>query len=308
MVTKVYHSLADLPPSTALAVGNFDGVHQGHQAILARMLTFAKQTGRAPWILSFEGSPKGGLDITTAPERIYDLETQTRYLLETGATLIRQPFTSAFSNLTATDFLTQLNGAEIFCGEDWRFGKGAQGNVAFLTESGAPAHVVPYILYEDARISSTRIRAALADGAMDLAAAMLGRVWEFTGVVQHGRGLAGKTFGVPTLNLPYCGSAGERLVTLAHGVYHGVATVKRIDGNVETFNALINFGTAPSVKGLTEPLFEVHLLDACGDFYGCEVTLRIAKARIRSELKFDSLTSLQAQILEDLAHCREGIK
>lgn len=306
MVTKVYHSLADLPPSTALAVGNFDGVHQGHQAILARMLTFAKQTERAPWILSFEGSPKGGLDITTAPERIYDLETQTRYLLETGATLIRQPFTSAFSNLTATDFLTQLNGAEIFCGEDWRFGKGAQGNVAFLTESGAPAHVVPYILYEDARISSTRIRAALADGAMDLAAAMLGRVWEFTGVVQHGRGLAGKTFGVPTLNVPYRGRAGERLVALAHGVYHGIAEVQRANG-IETFKALINFGIAPSVKGLAEPLFEVHLLDAHGDFYDCEVTLRIAKARIRAERKFDSLEALHAQILEDLAYCRESV-
>lgn len=301
----VYTSLSSLPAATALAVGTFDGVHVGHCAIFSEMLEFARQSGRTPWVLSFEGMPYGLAKSGDGPARIYDVELQTRYLLAQGATLIRQTFTPDFTNLTAESFLEQLKGAEIFCGEDWRFGKGAQGDVAFLRKCQIPVHVIPYALYEGERVSSTRIRAALMAGLMDKASAMLGRVWEFCGTVCHGRGLAGKTFGVPTLNLPYCGRLGERLVPLAHGVYHGEADVKGAGKGSQTFKALINFGTAPSVKGLKEPLFEVHLLDANDDFYGCEVTLRIAQPCVRVERKFESLSALQAQIAEDLALCRE---
>jgi riboflavin kinase/FMN adenylyltransferase len=288
--------------ATALAVGTFDGVHLGHQAILTGMRAFAKTSGRAPWVLSFEGTPCG-----EEPARIYDVALQTHYLLEQGGTLIRQPFTNEFKRLSAADFVTLLKGAEIFCGEDWRFGEGAQGDVAFLQAQGLVPHVMPYVLHDGERISSTRIRAAMMAGKMDQATVMLGRTWEFCGTVCHGRGLAGKTFGVPTLNLPYRGRAGERLVPLAKGVYHGWAEVKRADKMLLQCKALMNFGTAPSVKGLEEPLFEVHLLDASGDFYDCEVTLRIGQPLVRAERKFTSLEALHAQILEDLARCQEEV-
>lgn len=301
-----FDSLDALPPATALAVGTFDGVHRGHQAILQQMLSVAHDTGKAPWVLTFEGAPTLSASSNPAPARIYDAALQTHYLLESGATLIRQPFTSAFSAISAADFLTRLKGAEVFCGDDWRFGKGAQGDIAFLKEHKIATHVVPYAQYKGERISSTRIRAALTAGAMDDATAMLGRPWAFCGVVQHGRALAGKTFGVPTLNLPYQGRAGEMLVPLAHGVYHGTATIHQANGVPKTYQALINFGTAPSIKGLEHPLFEVHLLDVSDDFYGCTVTLQIEKPRVRAERKFESLTALHAQILEDLAFCREN--
>jgi riboflavin kinase/FMN adenylyltransferase len=300
-MNAVFDSLSALPKATALAVGAFDGVHLGHQAILAGMRAFANASGREAWMLSFDGSPRG-----EAPARIYDVALQTQYLLEQGGALIRQSFTPAFTHLSAADFVAQLNGAEIFCGEDWRFGEGAQGDVAFLQTHQLTPHVMPYVLYAGERISSTRIRAALMAGQMDHVRAMLGRSWEFCGTVCHGRGLAGKTFGVPTLNLPYRGRAGERLVPLAKGVYHGVAEVKCADEAPLQSRALVNFGTAPSVKGLDEPLFEVHLLEGAGDFYGCEVTLRIEQPLVRSERKFASLEALHAQILADLALCREG--
>lgn len=302
-MNAVFDSLAALPEATALAVGTFDGVHLGHQAILAGMRAFASASGREAWVLSFEGAPRGEV-----PARIYDAALQTHYLLEQGGALIRQAFTPAFTHLSAADFVTQLNGAEIFCGEDWRFGAGAQGDVAFLQARGIAPHVMPYVLHEAERISSTRIRAALMAGEMDQAKAMLGRTWEFHGTVCHGRGLAGKTFGVPTLNLPYRGRAGERLVPLAKGVYYGSAEVKRLGEKPLTCHALVNFGTAPSVKGLDEPLFEVHLLETSGDFYGCEVALRIEKPLVRAERKFASLVALQEQILTDLALCREGMR
>lgn len=302
---SVFDSLSALPPAAALAVGTFDGVHLGHQAILTEMLTFARRTARAPWVLSFEGSPAAFLRPDAAPTQIYDVALQTQYLLDSGATLIRLPFTRAVAEVSATAFLAQLKGAAVFCGEDWRFGKGAEGCVSFLEAQGMSPHVVPYTCYDGQRISSTRIRAALTEGAMDAASAMLGRPWEFHGVVQHGRALAGKTFGVPTLNVPYRGRSGECLTPLARGVYHGTAQVTDRKGRQCTYPALMNFGIAPSVKGLSAPLFEVHLLDAVGDFYDTEVTLFLDTPRVREERKFESLEVLRAQIVADMACFRE---
>lgn len=308
MKAAVYHSLDLLPPNTALAVGTFDGVHRGHQAILTTMAAYAQATQRAPWVLSFEGKPSAFLKPECDKGAIYDADLQTAYLQTMGASLIRQPFNATFAARSAEDFLQALRNAVIFCGEDWRFGKGAVGDIAFLRERGVEVHVVPYVIEAGERISSTRIRQAITDGAMDLAATMLGRPWEFVGVVQHGRALAGKTFGVPTLNIPYKGRHGERLTPLAYGVYCGEAEVCQADGSTLVAPALMNFGVAPSIKNDPEPLFEVHLLDVSGDFYGATVTLRLTHPCLRREQRFASLEALRAQIHADLAVCRGLLK
>ncbi|MBQ9693746.1 MAG: hypothetical protein IJV69_03220 [Kiritimatiellae bacterium] len=300
----VFDSLDALPANAALAVGTFDGVHKGHQAILNAMTAFAHATGRAPWVLSFASPPTALLNPSANKGAIYDAVLQASYLQQTGASFIRQPFDSAFAARTAEAFLVSLRQAVIFCGKDWRFGKGAEGDVRFLEAHHACVHVVPDVDYEGERISSTRIRQAIQAGALDSVAAMLGRPWEFVGVVQHGRALAGKVFGVPTLNIPYIGRFGEPLLPLAHGVYCGEATVIRKGEVLQTASALINFGIAPSVKNEKVPLFEVHLLDTVGDFYGAEVILRIHHPRLRPEKKFDSLDMLKAQIHDDLVRCR----
>lgn len=310
MTLDAVQALASLPPHAAVAVGGFDGVHLGHRALLAEMLAFASRTGRPACVLTFEdGSPRDFLDPSHAPGHIYDDAHQVDCLtaLTHGmARMIRLRFDAALAAITATDFAGFLHDASIFCGEDWRFGKGAEGSPATLRADGFDVHVVPYVFWEGARISSTRIRAMLAEGRLDAVAAMLGTPWSFTGAVVHGRGLAGPTFGVPTLNIPYRGRGCEdvRMAPLAHGVYRAQAELRTDRGRqLGTWSALVNFGTAPSVKGEQEPLFEAHLLGAEGDFYGAVATLRFDTPLLRPERRFDSLDALRRQIHMDLASC-----
>lgn len=301
----IHRSLDALLHPAALAVGMFDGVHLGHQAILSSMLEFARAHHYEPWIFSFEGMPEHLSESCKSMTKLYDSALQTYYLSQTNATLIRQPFTQSFANMSAIDFVKRVSNSVIFCGADWRFGKGAAGDVSFLEAHQVETHVIPDVCYKGKRVSSTRIREAVAEGKMDEASAMLGRPWTFYGRVTHGRGLAGKTFGIPTLNLPYIGRAGERLSPLARGVYVGRAEMLHSQGKPSVYSALINFGVAPTVKKEAEPLFEVHLLDVTGDFYGKEVKLSIEHPLLRPEIKFESLDALCAQLQTDVRQCRE---
>lgn len=291
-------ALAALPPRAAVAVGSFDGVHLGHQALLRAMLSFAETSGRPACVLTFEGSPRDFLDPAHAPGYILTPECQVNTLLaftKGKATLMRLRFDAALAAMSAADFADRLHGAALFCGEDWRFGKGAEGSPGFLRACGFDVHVIPYAQWAGSRISSTRVRAALTEGRMDAVAAMLGAPWQFTGRVTHGRGLAGPTFGVPTLNLPYDTS----MVPPARGVYRAYASLS----NRGMWPALVNFGTAPSVKGEPAPLFEAHLIGASGDFYGATASLFFDTPLLRPERHFSSLDALRAQIHADLAAC-----
>ena len=294
-------TLDALPPGAVVAVGTFDGVHLGHRALLRAMADFAAAAGRPAWVLTFAGSPLSLLDPAHAPGLLMDREAILRQLrlAVPDAHVVVQPFDAAFAALPAEAFAAALRGAAVFCGEDWRFGAGAQGNPDFLRARGFDVHVVPYAHWRGERVSSTRIRGALAAGALDEAAAMLGRPWAFTGRVVHGRGLAGPTFGIPTANLPYVGRAGERMAPLARGVYRAEAILHEI-----SWPALVNFGVAPSVKGEPEPLFEAHLLGAEIDLYDANLTLSFDAPLIRPERKFPSLDALRAQIHADLEACQ----
>lgn len=308
MACPIAQTLAALPPRAALAVGSFDGLHLGHRAILREMTAFANATGRPACVLTFGQLPLTLLDPAHAPGRIEDdaatLARLQEALADCEALIIRQAFTPAFATCTADAFHAQLRGATLFCGEDWRFGAGASGTPEFLRARGLEVHVIPYALWHGERISSTRIRAALARGAMDEVAAMLGRPWCFTGCVAHGRGLAGRSLGVPTLNLPYCGRAGERLTLPARGVYRAHAQLSQAGQTHAAGRALVNFGVAPTLKAEASPLFEAHLLDCSGDFYDLEATLSFAEPLLRPERTFPTLEALKAQIALDLAAVR----
>ncbi len=299
MVPHIATSLSELPPHAVLAVGTFDGVHLGHRALLHEMLTFAEATERPACVLTFEGSPADYFNPEHAPGHIYENLRQFYWLIrltQGKATLFNLPFDAMLAEMPATTFAQHLQECSIFCGEDWRFGKGAEGSPDFLHARGFDLHLVPYARYAEARVSSTRIRVAMAEGQMDQVAAMLGTPWSYTGDVVHGRGLAGSIFGIPTLNIPYQGHDGERMAPLARGVYKATAEVKGV-----SYNALVNFGVAPSIKGEVAPLFEAHLLGASGDFYGEFATLTFTSPLLRAEQKFDSLDALKAQIHADLA-------
>ena len=291
-------TLADLPPRAALAVGAFDGLHLGHQAILLAMRRHANAHGLPPAILSFERLPAAALDPGRAPGRIQDLDAfneACRPYAPGGPLLL--PFSPELANLSAEDFARRLQGFTLFCGQDWRFGRGAQGTPALLQSLGIPVHIQPDALWRSRRIASTRIRAALLEGRLDDAAAMLGRPWSFTGAVAHGRHLAATALGLPTLNLPYAGRRGETLAPLARGVYRALAALP--DGSRHP--ALVNFGTAPTLKDEAVPLLEAHLPGFSGDLYGQTVTLFFDAPMLRPERRFPSLNALKAQLHADLA-------
>lgn len=293
-----------IPANAVLAVGTFDGVHLGHQKLLREMQAFARATNRPAAILTFSPDPVTFLKPKQAPGRICDTATLTQLLsawVEPDHLFI-QPFSAEFAQVSAEAFADALRGKTLFCGADWRFGAGAVGDPDFLRARGQEVHVIPYATLDGERISSTRIRSALADGAFEEVSAMLGRDWSFAQVVSHGRGLAGPTFQVPTANLDFVGLAGEKLAAPAFGVYCAEAVRAAEPGRV--YRAVVNLGTAPTVKAATHPLAEAHLLDFSADLYGEEVTLSFHHNRIRAEQTFPSLDHLHQQILADIQSCR----
>ncbi len=299
------NSLDRLPASSALAVGTFDGVHVGHQALIRAMRDFAESTHRTPCILTFSNSPNALLAPNRVPGRILQEQAFLRELsaLLPDGTLLCVPFDHALADLSAQDFANRLRGTTIFCGEDWRFGAGAEGTPDFLKAQGFDVRVVPYATWQGERVSSTRIRASMASGRLDAVSAMLSRPWSFEGRVIHGRQLARELLGIPTANIPYVASPDEApLAPLARGVYSAIATTP-----TSSHPALVNFGVAPSIKNESTPLFEAYLLDITEDLYDSPVRLSFTSAQIRPEVKFSSVDALKAQVLEDLKRVREDV-
>lgn len=298
------NTLERLPASAALAVGTFDGVHVGHQALIRAMRAFAHNTSRTPCILTFSNSPNALLAPQRTPGRILQEQAflhELSTLLPDGV-LLCVPFDHALADLSAQDFANRLRGTTVFCGEDWRFGAGAEGTPDFLKAQGFDVRVIPYATWQGERVSSTRIRASLATGRLDDVSAMLSRPWSFEGRVIHGRKLARELLGIPTANIPYLASPNEPpLAPLAHGVYVASATTP-----TSTRPALVNFGVAPSIKNESLPLFEAYLLDVEEELYDSPVRLSFSSARIRPEEKFASVDALKAQVLEDLKRVREA--
>lgn len=305
MACLVANSLDHLPASAALAVGTFDGVHVGHQALIRAMRDFAERTHRTPCILTFSNSPNALLAPNRVPGRILQEQAFLRELsaLLPDGVLLCVPFDHALADLSAQDFANRLRGTTVFCGDDWRFGAGAEGTPDFLKAQGFDVRVVPYATWQGERVSSTRIRASLAEGRLGDVSAMLSRPWSFEGKVIHGRQLARELLGIPTANIPYLASPNEApLAPLARGVYAALATTP-----TATRPALVNFGVAPSIKNESLPLFEAYILDTEEELYDAPVRLTFTSARIRPEMKFSSVDALKAQVLEDLKRVRETV-
>lgn len=305
-MTPAEELLMRIPADAVLAVGTFDGVHLGHQTLLREMRAFARAAGRPAAILTFSPDPQSFFHPERAPGRICDTVSLTALLTPQAdpGCLFLHPFTDAFAQQTAQAFADALRGRTLFCGADWRFGAGAQGDPDFLRARGQEVHVVPYATCAAGeRISSTRIRAALAAGDLETVSALLGREWSFTQTVIRGRGLAGPGFNVPTANLTFSGRTGEKLAAPAFGVY--CAGAVRAADPERRFRAVVNLGTAPTVKDAPHPLAEAHLLDFSGDLYGEELTLSFPRNRLRAEQTFPSLDALRQQILSDIQACRE---
>lgn len=275
-----------------LALGVFDGVHAGHQAVIARAVEAARKHGGKSFVVTFSPHPIRVIAPAKAPGTLLaTLDDKVGLLKSLGIDgLLVIHFDAAFASMAAEDFVRKIctgNVATIAVGEDWRFGSKRLGDVEMLRamgeELGFRLEAVAPVMWDGERISSTRIRQAIRDGNFDAATQMLGHPYEVSGTVIEGRKL-GRELGFPTANL----RLGEQQVP-KDGVW-------AVEVNGE-FRGVANLGTRPTLGG-GERLLEVHILGFSGDLYG--KTLRIRFLRfLREERKFPSIAELREQIRLD---------
>jgi riboflavin kinase/FMN adenylyltransferase len=288
-----------------VAIGNFDGAHLGHRAVIERTRRLAAELGAPSAALTFEPHPAdffaGGPVVFRLTPQTIKIRALERFGLD-GAIILS--FDARLAGLSAEEFVAQmlvarLNVAAVVIGWDFHFGKGRAGSPTFLKEAGARhgfrvdiIDKIGVIEASDAEaVSSTAIRRALEAGDVEAAARLLGRDYMVAGVVIAGRKL-GRTLGVPTANI-----ALEASNRLAHGVY----AVEVFVGGAR-YGGVASFGTRPSVDD-GPPLLETFLFDFDGDLYGRMIEVAFVK-RIRSEAKFDSLEALTAEMERDKQKAR----
>jgi len=292
------------PGDHAISIGVFDGVHGGHRMLIGRMIDEARARGLTGGVVTFHPHPITVVRPDVPFSYIESLERRVELLRELGAAFVSVlTFTSELQQVSAADF-TRLLVEEarmrlLVVGEDFRLGRGGEGTVERLRaigeEQGFEVLAVPLLADAGAvdRISSTRVREALADGNMDDVSAFLGRPYAIRGPVLHGEE-RGRRMGFPTLNV---GVSPDRALP-PNGVY-----VTRALVGDRTYSAVTNIGTRPTFDGRNTTV-ETHLLDFEGDLYGHVVTVELLH-RLRGEQKFDGLDALSAQIRRDVQETRE---
>lgn len=283
------------------ALGFFDGVHRGHQALLAQCCRLAKDFGYQAGVVTFATHPET-LTAGHAPALINSPRDRDTLLKRYGAdTVVTLPFDEQLRSMPWLEFLRMLRreygAAGFVCGDDFRFGYRGQGNAGLLREycetEGLPCAIVPEQTLNGIRVSSTYIRRQLEEGDMETAVKFLGHGHMLTGEVVAGRHL-GHKLGFPTANvlLP------EGIVCPRHGVYAGYAHVEGA-----RYLAVTNVGSRPTVEG-HQVRSESWILDFSGDLYGRTITLELRRF-LREERKFASLEALKAQVIADGEMTRE---
>lgn len=306
MTTRLIRSPKWIPKEArggVVTIGNFDGVHRGHQALIARMLKKANALVAPSTVITFEPHPQEFFNQAnvTVP-RITRLREKLTALSQCGVdNLLIIPFNQLVVSMPAADFVEQilvqgLGVKHIVIGDDFRFGYQRQGDFALLTalgrQYGFTVEAMPTLLIDDERVSSTRVRAALTSGRLDLAEALLGHPYTMLGRVSHGDKL-GRELGFPTANIHL-----HRRLTPLHGIYtvyvHGLSE--------QPLPGVANIGTRPTINGTTT-LLEVHLLDFNRDIYGCDVEVEFCE-KIRDEERLPNLEILKEYIASDVAIAR----
>ena len=309
-MTSGFSVIRDTTPSTAIprgavvAMGNFDGVHLGHRAVIAASLEMARHHGAPAFAVTFEPHPRHFFSPNTPQFRLTDETGKLRLLAGTGlAGAVVMTFDKVRAGTTAQDFIhhdliERLGISGIAVGYDFHFGKGRVGSPSLLVSEaprlGIEVDVQPHIDIQERPVSSTAIRMALTEGEIAAATMMLGGPWFVTGEVIHGE-KRGRDLGYPTANIrlpPSCG--------LKHGIY-----AVRVGRGQRRFEGVASFGRRPTFDNGT-PLLEVFLFDFTDDLYG--TTLDVAFIGfIREELKFEGIAALVRQMDDDSAKARAAL-
>jgi riboflavin kinase/FMN adenylyltransferase len=295
-------------PSPAVAVGNLDGVHLGHQALVDVVRAEARARGGTSVVLTFDPHPGRVLQPERSPRALMTLEQKAEVLAALGVErLAVLPFTRERAAQAAEDFarsiLAETLGARVVAvGGNFRFGRGREGDAAALQRLGAAADfdvvVVPPVTRDGEVVSSTRVREAVEAGEMQVAAALLGRDYFVDGTVVPGDG-RGRTIGFPTANVDV---VNETLPGL--GVYACWMTLLDADGS--RLPAAVNVGRRPTFGGAGITV-EAHALAPVGDLYGARVRAAFVQ-RLREERRFPGVEALKAQIAVDVDEARRVLR
>lgn len=303
---KIYRGVpqaADRAPC-ALTIGNFDGVHRGHAALLARVVEAARVRDLVAAVMTFEPHPREFFTPAQAPARVANIRDKLEALREAGIERVYiEHFNRRFASLTAEQFIDDVLVAGcrvrwLMVGDDFRFGARRAGDVALLRARAAAGGWVveqlPAVLDGNERVSSSAVRAALAAGDLARAQQLLGRPYTISGRVLHGAKL-GRTIGYPTLNL-----------RIAHKrpAVHGVYAVKVHGIDTRAWPGVASVGLRPTVDDTGRWLLEVHLFDFAQQVYGKLVRVEFL-AKLRDEEKYGTLDELAAAIARDAQRARE---
>lgn len=278
-----------------IAIGDFDGVHKGHQALLRQLIEWGASLQAEPMVLSFDVNTKG-------KKRITSPKVREELLCGLGISqMMILPF-EEWKEVSAEEFAEgllkeKLRVAGLICGEDFHFGKGREGNEFTLIGKGIAVKKIENTQLDDLRISSSSIRECIEKGDLEQAEAQMGHPFALIGEVAHGKGLAHQ-YGTPTLNLPI----GEEQLLPPFGVY---AAWVYLDG--VRHPAAANIGVRPTVEKEGKPNLEAHLLGCEGDLYGRQVRVEL-KSYIRKEACFESEQALFEQIKKDGEICKARLE
>src|SRR6516225_7173876 len=293
-----------IPKGAVVAMGNFDGVHLGHRAVIAAAMEMGRTHGRPALALTFEPHPRRFFSPNTPQFRLTDERAKLRLLAGTGlAGAVVMTFDKVRAGTTAQDFIHheligRLGVSGIAVGYDFHFGKGRVGSPSLLVAEaprlGIEVDLQPHVDIDERPVSSSAIRTALAEGQIADATAMLGAPWFVNGEVIHGE-KRGRDLGYPTANIRLDNQCG-----LKHGIY-----AVRVGRGAERIDGVASFGRRPTFDN-GAPLLEIFLFDFNDDLYG--ETLDVAFIGfIREELKFDGADALVAQMNDDGGKAREEL-
>ena len=301
---RITHGFRSLDTPHAVTIGNFDGLHLGHQAMLARLQDVARTRGLPSCVLSFEPHPREFFTPEQAPARLSSLREKAECLRLLGIDRFHVfRFDRAFSTLTADAFIGQVLGQTlqaryVLVGDDFRYGARRAGDFALLAQGGQSlgfdAEFLPTVQIAGERASSTAVRQALAAGDLAHAAQLLGRPYSISGRVEHGDKL-GRDIGFPTAN-----------IQLKHNrpPLMGIFAVQVYGLNGAPLPGVASLGKRPTVKNLdAAPVLEVHLFDFNADIYGRRLRVDFLH-KLRDEAKYPDLNTLVAQIGRDVDNAK----
>lgn len=304
---KIIRGIANLKnqfSQCVLTLGNFDGVHLGHQQLINHLITQGKKLNLPTVVMLFEPQPLEFFCSENAPSRLTSFQEKVIFIEKLGIDyIIAVPFTQTFAKMSADDFIqawliNQLRAKYIIIGDDFRFGFERKGDIHLLEhyaqKNDFTVESMPTYVWNQLRISSTAVRKALLNNDFELARCLLGRLYSIQGRVIHGNALA-RQLGFPTANIQL-----HRKKPALHGVY--LVNVKNCCSQ-QSYYGIANIGIRPTIQG-KKAILEVNLFDFSGDIYGQYLDVTFLE-KLRDEKKFDSITVLKEQITQDVCTAKK---